>query len=192
MLYLTDLISRGGTRECYYHPLDGSLCVKVMLPQKDVSQLKKELEIYQVLAPRLGKFVCRYSTHLVETNKGLGLESELITDVDGCPSQPIIVYASQHQLGDEVLAQLQEFFSILISNNIFFYDFNLMNFVVSQTSSGPRLVYIDMKSYRRYKPWTYLGLERFVTPLARHIMKRRIKSMYQKLGLASPFEDRKQ
>ena len=187
MLYLTKLISRGGTRECYYHPQNQNLCIKVMQAGKPLSSLSHELKIYQQVHSILVSFICHYSPTLVETDKGLGLECELISDSNNQPSQPILSYVVQHRLNEAILSQLQEFFSLLIKNNIFFYDFNLMNFVIKQTDSGPRLIYIDMKSYRRYKPWTYLGFEKFIPSLAQHIMKRRIKSMYQKLGLPSPF-----
>ncbi len=187
MLQLTDLISWGATRECYHHPTDDSHCIKVMQKGKSAETLQQELNIYRKLKQKLGNFICHYTPELVSTNKGLGLECELIIDDNQQPSQPLLNYVQQQKLSAEIQTQLQTFFQILLDNNIFFYDFNLMNFVVQERSQHQRLIYIDLKSYRHYKPWTYLGLERFFRPLARHIMRRRIRSLYHKMNLSSPF-----
>lgn len=187
MLRLTDLISWGATRKCYRHPQDSSRCIKVMQKGKSPAALQSELNIYRKLKHKLGNFICRYTPDLVETDKGLGLECELIINSDNTPSEPLLNYVRYNRLSPEILGQLQDFFQTLLDNNIFFYDFNLMNFVVQEANGKQRLVYIDLKSYRHYKPWTYLGLERFSPLLSHYIMKRRIHSLYQKLSQPSPF-----
>lgn len=187
MLQLTDLISRGATRECYHHPHNPARCIKIMQKDKSPETLLKELNIYRKLKSHLKDFICYYSPELIATNKGLGLECELIIDDNHQPSQPLLSYVIQDQVSASILSQLSTFFSTLFDNNIFFYDFNLMNFVVQQTSQHQRLIYIDLKSYRSYKPWTYLGLERFSRRLSRYIMRHRIRTLYKKLNQPCPF-----
>ncbi len=187
MLHLNSLIGKGATRECYAHPSDPKRCIKIMQHKGDPAMLRHELEIYKQLSDKLKDFICRYTDHLIETDKGPGLESELIINADGTTSRPLIDYVIKKQISSGILSQLETFCSILIKNNIFFYDFNLMNFVVQELPQKQRLVYIDMKSYQQYKPWTYLKLERFFSSLAAFIMKQRIRSMYKKLNIPSPF-----
>ncbi len=188
MLELTELIGQGAFRACYKHPLTPGLCIKVFLPGKgSARQFKREIEVYKKVRPALQNFICFYQTELVETNLGPGLINELILDDDGQISQSICYYKGQKQIDDEIISGLNEFSECLLKNNLFFYDFNLLNFVIQKKNGRKLLRFIDLKSYHHYKPWTFLGLEKFIPALARLAMKQRLRKLYSRLGLKPEF-----
>lgn len=187
MLELTELIGKGATRECYAHPFDKEKCVKVFQnPQKARNAFLEELDVYNKVHPILGNFICHYGSELVETNKGLGLISELIKDDDGKISKPLVSYVISGQMVPQIAQEINKFSQLLQENDLFFYDFNLMNFVVQKKGKTYRLCYIDMKSYNNYKSWSFLGLEQISKPIARYIVHRRLKRMYELLHLEMP------
>ena len=133
MLELTELIGKGATRECYAHPFDKEKCVKVFQnPQKARNAFLEELNVYNKVHPILGNFICHYGSELVETNKGLGLISELIKDDDGKISKPLVSYVISGQMVPQIAQEINKFSQLLQENDLFFYDFNLMNFVVQK------------------------------------------------------------
>ena len=89
-------------------------------------------------------------------------------------------------MNEQIIAEINAFTALLLKNNLFFYDFNLMNFVVQNKKGHFRLRYIDMKSFENYKSWSFLGLEKISPAIARHIMIRRLKRMYKLLNLPFP------
>ena len=66
---------------------------------------------------------------------------------------------------------------------LFFYDFNLRNFVVQIKRGESRLYYIDLKSFDSYKPWTFLHLEKISNTIARRIMAHRLKRLLMMIGI---------
>ena len=133
--------------------------------------------LYKKLKDTLSPYLCHYEEQLVETNKGIGMVTELLRDSDLTISKPL----AHCPKTPEIKAQIDDFCQRLIDNDIFFYDFNLQNFVIQNLAGKTQLKFIDMKSYRHYKPWTYLGLEKFVPYFARRAMKQRIKKLNQLL-----------
>ncbi len=187
MLRLTTLIGKGATRECYIHPERQEKCVKVFQkPELAETSFKKELEVYQKVRPILGNFICAYDLKLVETDKGTGLISERILDDDKKDSKPLVTYFVSGRMNNEIIKEIRLFTKLLIANDLFFYDFNLMNFVIQKKDGHFRLRYIDMKSFNNYKSWSFLGLEHFSKTIARFIMRRRLKRMYRLLNLSFP------
>lgn len=186
-MFLTDLIGKGATRECYAHPEEKEKCIKVYQnPKLAEPAFKRELEIYHRVSPILGNFVCAYDPQLVDTNKGKGLVSELVLDDNGKTSRPLVTYLVSSWMNEQIIAEINAFTALLLKNNLFFYDFNLMNFVVQNKKGHFRLRYIDMKSFENYKSWSFLGLEKISPAIARHIMIRRLKRMYKLLNLPFP------
>ncbi|MCM1322634.1 MAG: hypothetical protein NC218_00420 [Acetobacter sp.] len=59
----------------------------------------------------------------------------------------------------------------------------MQNFIVQVKDGQKRVYYIDLKSFEKYKPWTFLGLERVVTPFARYCMRRRLDCLFDKLKI---------
>lgn len=183
MLHLTELIGHGATRESYRHPLDRNKCVKILIGKDDPEYLKHEIKHYPRLKKILGDFIVQYDTALVDTDKGSGLVCELLQDDNGELSQSLNIYKVLHGLDADIKNQLDRFVSILLKHNLFFYDFNMKNFVVQIKNGTQQLKYIDLKSYRSNKSWAFLKLESFVHPFARIIMLRRLKRLYQVLDL---------
>ena len=71
-----------------------------------------------------------------------------------------------------------------------FYDLNLGNFVV--TGSHPKskkLFFIDLKSLHKNGYLGFLKMERYIAPLARIIMFRRIRWLYRSFGLQFPMDE---
>lgn len=187
MLKLEKLIGWGATRQCYEHPKTRGKCIKVFLaPEKALQSFSRELEVYKQIKPLLGRFICDYDLELAKTDKGPGLVSELISDDNGEISQPLVSYVVRGEINPEISAEIRSFAKLLLEKQIFFYDFNLMNFVVQKKGQHFQLRYIDMKSFRSYKSWSYLKLENFSAYIARHIMKRRLKRLFSTLKL--PFD----
>ncbi len=178
MIELNKMIGYGAVRACYEHPQNQRLCIKVFLKQGNAKKsFTDEINLYKKLKNTLSPYLCHYEEQLVETNKGIGMVTELLRNSDLTISKPL----AHCPKTPEIKAQIDDFCQRLIDNDIFFYDFNLQNFVIQNLAGKTQLKFIDMKSYRHYKPWTYLGLEKFVPYFARRAMKQRIKKLNQLL-----------
>ncbi|MDD4556446.1 MAG: YrbL family protein [Alphaproteobacteria bacterium] len=179
MLILENCIGNGAVRECYIHPFDKSKCVKVLSSSKDYRILKREIKYYPYIQAILGDFIVEYENELVQTNKGLGLVCELLRDDNDELSKPI----SSYKMDKELKTELDFFVYNLIQHDLFFYDFNLKNFVVQIKNGEKKLKFIDLKSFESNKSWSFLKMEILIPQLARTIMIRRIKRLYQMLGI---------
>lgn len=190
LLYLRELVGRGGIRECYRHPLCADKCVKVAQKEEWIPELQREARIAKLIRPHLNEFIVGYDQELVKTNKGPGLVCELIRDGDGSPAPTLGVFI---QRGNSILSverQFNSFIMKLISCDIFFYDLNLGNFVISGTDSKlKKLFFIDLKSLHKNGYMGFLKMERYIAPLARIIMFRRIRRLYRSLGLTFSMDE---
>ncbi len=176
MLILKEFIGQGAVRECYRHPQNKNKCVKILKNSNDLKILKRELEIFLAVKNDLGKFILNYDDKLVMTNKGFGLVCELLTDDDGTLSKPVYHYFNNGKVYAELQRQFYYFIYQLIEHNLYFYDFNLDNFIIQKQNQSLNLKYIDLKSFENNKSWTFLKLEKIISPLAEAIMKRRLKN----------------
>ncbi len=187
MLVLSRFIGKGATRLCFAHPYDKSKCVKVIVRPKEAGLLQKELEAYFAVKSFLGEYLVLYDANLVKTNYGVGLVCELLKDDDGSISKPLSFYMRKDKLlNRELISQFWHFFYCLLENDLFFYDFNLQNFMVQNKEGRLMLKYTDLKSYCRYKPWIFLRLEKIFPFLARRLMCHRLKKMFFLIGLLPP------
>lgn len=182
MLVLEKRIGLGAVRECYEHPTDKTKCVKVLLSHAGLSVFEKEFKNYSAVKDVLKDFVISCEKELTETNKGPGMICDLITDDDGKISQMIFKY----KMDAEIKEKLDSFVRLLLKHNLFFYDFNMNNFIIQVKDGKKNLKYIDLKSFRHYKSWCFLKLESVFDSLARIIMIRRLKRLYKDLGLKMP------
>ena len=182
MLILTKLIGKGAVRECYEHPEDKSKCVKVLLPDADPSVFDREFKNYQALKVFLKDYIIPCEPEPVETDKGPGMICDLLTDDNGETSKMIFEYKTD----DEIKEQMDSFVHLLLTHHLFFYDFNLNNFVIRIRNGKKELKYIDLKSFRRNKSWCFFKLENIFDFLARIIMLRRLKRLYKELGIGFP------
>ena len=185
MLYLTEYIGGSAVRECYVHPLDRNLCVKVVKHKADLPELTREISVAKLLAPYLKDYIVRYDDGLVETDKGLGLVCELVRNEDD--GELALSFAQyQERFGaEDVEPELRKVLESLIRDNLFFYDFNRSNFVVKRMASGgKKVVFIDLKGFHKNHYMGFLKMERYIAPLARNIMFRRMRTLYRELNLS--------
>lgn len=183
MLILEKRIGAGATRECYLHPLDAGKCVKIPINRKKSKMLERELRYYPILKEIIGDFIVAYDDTLAETNKGRGLVCALLRDDNGEVSKPITAYIKNNTIDTELQNEMNFFAYHLIAHELFFYDFNLNNFVIQRIGGKSKLKYIDLKSFENNKSWCFLKLENLVAPLARIMMIRRLKRAYKQLNI---------
>lgn len=186
-LILKDLINKGASRACYIHPGNGAKCVKVALrPEGCLKDMRRELAAYRQLQDKIGIYLVCHEPVLADTDKGKGVVCDLLRDDDGSYSRNLLYYQQNGLLDEEILQQLQCFFTFLLQNDIFFYDFNYKNFLIYCRDGKKQLKYTDMKSYNNPRSWALLKMENFIRPLARRKMKRRIIRFYAQGHLAYP------
>lgn len=183
MLILTKFVGKGATRICFEHPDYFDKCVKIAVRFKDNYLLVRELRTYSYIKMDLGDYLIDYEPQLVDTNQGKGLVCSLLRDDNGEFSKTLDYYFSKKMLHNDIISQLWHFAYCLIERDIFFYDFNLKNFVVQIKNGQYKLFYTDLKSFEKNKSWTFLKLEKVITPLARYIMIRRLKRLFSFLGI---------
>ncbi len=185
MLYLTEYIGGSAVRECYVHPLDRNLCVKVVKHKADLPELTREISVAKLLAPYLKDYIVRYDDGLVETDKGLGLVCELVRNEDDGELALSLAQYQERFGADDVEPELRKVLESLIRDNLFFYDFNRSNFVVKRMASGgKKVVFIDLKGFHKNHYMGFLKMERYIAPLARNIMFRRMRTLYRELNLS--------
>lgn len=181
MLELKKFISKGATRICFEHPNDENLCVKVIVRFKDDKILYKELKAYNYIKDELKDYIVWYDEKVVDTNLGKAVICKLLRDENKEYSKPLSYY--KNEIDDEIKTQLWHFAYKLIEHDIFFYDFNLNNFVIQINNGKKKLYYTDIKSFERYKPLTFLRLERVIPQLARYLMIKRLKKIFKNIGI---------
>jgi len=186
-LVLTDMIHHGQVRACYYHPTDPRLCVKVALQKKHNKLLKKEIRYNEKFQQTIGPYVTRYY-ELIQTNYGLGLTCDLVTDTPGNTLSPRLKdwLEAGRTFTPELLTQFQDFFERLLKYELWFYDFNIENFLIQKQGDKLRLVFVDTKSLNRNNSWSFLKLEYVIPFLAKIRMKRRIRRFYTGYELEIP------
>ncbi len=185
MLYLTEYIGGSAVRECYVHPLDRNLCVKVVKHKADLPELTREICVAKLLVPYLRDYIVRYDGGLVETDKGPGLVCELVRNEDDGELALSLAQYQERFGAEDVEPELRKVLQCLILNNLFFYDFNRSNFVVKRMASGDKkVVFIDLKGFHKNHYMGFLKMERFIAPLARNIMFRRMRTLYRELNLS--------
>lgn len=183
MLVLTKFIGKGATRICFEHPDRPDKCVKVAVRCKDNAVLENELKTYACVKTDLNEYIPEYEPALAETNLGKGLVCELLRDDDGAYSKTLNYYLTNGLLDDEIISQLWHFSYCLVEHGVFFYDFNLKNFIIQVRNGRKFLRYADLKSFGNYRSWTFLKLEKILTPLAEYLMVRRLKRLFNLLGI---------
>ncbi len=189
VLHLQKLIGHGGTRECWQHPLNDNLCVKVNLGNRKNNSLLYEIQVYERIEYLLPGLTAAVHSELVETDKGPGLVSDLVRDEDGKISPCLKECFERGDDMKEILNPLNRIIKRMIVRDIFFLDLNMGNFAVQTLHDKKTVILIDIKSLNRTGFKGFLHLERVFAPLARNIMFRRIQRLYNDLGLEFPYDD---
>lgn len=130
----TNFISRGLHRECYQHPNNNELCIKVVVNGDD-SETSRELRYYHHLQRRAisWRMLPQYYGP-VDTNKGPGYQFEVVKDFTGEVSSTL-----EHYLLDEALTVL--YFPQLIQALNALRDYLLINGIVTMTIKAKNILF---------------------------------------------------
>jgi hypothetical protein len=137
-----DLIGKGAHRECYRHPGNQHLCVKVITNGSHRSvEIKREKKYYRHLEKRniSWDMIPRYYGD-VETNLGPGSVFDLITDQDGTVSKSLEYYLSSNEemekYGDNLFKSLYLLKEYLLKNGIVTMNIKPYNILCQKNESG--------------------------------------------------------
>ncbi len=105
-------VGKGLHRECYIHPDNKQLCIKVVVAG-NLSESKREQKYYKLLQKRDICWDVLPRFHgLIDTNKGSGAVFDLIRDFDGEVSKTLEHYLSSKRLDNSENAGIKEAISI--------------------------------------------------------------------------------
>lgn len=183
-LQASQLVGKGLHRECYVHPDDDNLCIKVVVNRGE-EETRREQAYYKFLQKRnviwemLPKFYGE-----VDTNLGSGAVFDLIRDADGSVSKTLEHYIESPQLTEvnfqgllQSLLSLKEY---LITQNIMTMTIKPKNIVYKKQEAQSGLCIIidnignsdllSISSYSRFfgrkkinRKWT-----KFITSMQKH------------------------
>lgn len=144
----SDFVGKGLHRECYRHPDNKALCVKVVVTGND-DETRREKKYYRHLKKRNVSWEMIPEYHGdVETNLGTGSVFDLVVDHDGAVAKTLEYYLTSnekteaHNTGlQQALAALKEY---LLAHQIITMTLKPKNIVYPQSGAAePRLVVID-------------------------------------------------
>jgi len=169
--------AHGGGRDCYVHPLDSALCVKVAREGRSPQERRQQLAWWK----RWRKPAEKYDDSLrdfrilkalesdndpatwqhvprcmgwVETDHGRGLVTELVRDADGLISRNLLEYLWTHGYDDRVQAAVDEFARFWERKSIPTRSLFLDNIAAQVRPDGTlRLVVIDGLGNTLLIPW---------------------------------------
>ncbi|MBN1365631.1 MAG: hypothetical protein JW976_12545 [Syntrophaceae bacterium] len=145
-----DLIGKGAHRECYKHPENKSLCIKITFDSNKYSiEIKNEKKYYSHLEKRgipLDMIPKYYGD--VETNLGLGSVYDLILDQDETISKSLEFYLSSNEETEKYYDSLYHSLCLLkeylLKNRIVTMEIKPYNVLCQKTETGlSRLFIID-------------------------------------------------
>lgn len=98
-----EFIAKGLHRECYIHPQDAKLCIKVIYDAGGIAETRREINYYKHLQRRLSaswSALPRYHGTLA-TNRGTGYLFDLIRDANGNISRTLEHYLASAALSEQ-------------------------------------------------------------------------------------------
>ncbi len=163
-LKASNLVGKGLHRECYVHPEDNNLCIKVVV-NGGMEETRREQAYYRLLQKKniawdqLPKFYGE-----VETNLGCGAVFDLIRDSDGQVSRTLAHYLNTVQLtelnGQGLQQSLQGLKDYLMTQNIITMTLKPKNIVYQQRDDQNGLCiivdnignsdFVPISSYNRF------------------------------------------
>lgn len=140
------LIAKGWHRECYLHPANNNLCVKVVVNGDD-TETRREQAYYQHLEKRLNDWQSIPKFHgNVATNLGDGAVFSLIRDADGEVSKTLGHYLSSPELFSRHHLQLQDsllrLYHYQLQNNVITMSLKPNNLLFQLNESGEGTMFI--------------------------------------------------
>jgi hypothetical protein len=143
-----DFIGKGAHRECYKHPENKDLCIKLNF-FNDQKEIKREKDYYRHLEKRRisWEMIPRYYGDIV-TNLGVGSVFDLITDQDSSVSKDLTYYLSSQKETekhyDSLLNSVLLLKKYLSSNRIITMNLDPNNILCQKTELGiSRLFIVD-------------------------------------------------
>ena len=180
-------IAGGKLRDCYMHPQDDNLVVKVAC-RDDAAHHRANLHEwrhYQYLSKRHGplNFIPRYFG-LVPTSLGQGLVVECIRNADGviAPTLHALLTSGQPIDFNAVIDVLNGFCSELVTRNIQLFDLNLKN-IAMRIAQGDRYqpVAIDLKG--RYNNYEFIPVSSFIPFFSKRKLIRRSRQLLSRVHM---------
>jgi len=161
MLYLDNcaLVGRGLHRECYAHPMNSDLCVKVVVAGNS-DENRREAAYYQRLSRRGISWEMLTRFHgLVETSLGEGAVFDLVRDSDGSVSKTLASYLECDALTSlhrQVLVQaMQNLKEYLLLNRVVTMTLKPKNILLQLNPAGDgKLVIVDNVANSDFIPIT--------------------------------------
>jgi len=193
-LHESHLFSSGSNRQCYFHPEDENLCIKVLHPNSPPKTQIRELNYFNCLHRR--RATLTHVADLVEvvsTNRGRGVVFELLRDFDGSVCKTLDYYL---QLGSEfyaqlVVAKLEELKAYLYQEGIIFRDLITLNIVLQRTDEHSyHPVIIDGIGHNDFLPLCNYSLSLSRKKIVRTWNRKRAKwfDKYESIcGAVTPF-----
>jgi hypothetical protein len=157
------LIGRGISKNCYQHPNDENLCIKIN--HNKCNQWTEEKQCYQYLKNQnidLSKLAEFHG--IIETNLGQGLVFELVKDDSGNISKPLSYYIENKSFknSEKLIDLIEELKQYLLEHSLFYIDLNEDNILYQIKAGKPRLRIINgIKNYELIK------FDKFFETLAR-------------------------
>jgi hypothetical protein len=148
MVYIENsgLIGTGHHRECYRHPENKNLCIKIVVSGNDKEQ-KREIKYYKRLK-KMGiswDMIPRYYGD-IETNMGPGSVFDLVLDHDGAPSKPLKHYLSSSKWAEANYSRLSNALDVLkddlLQQQIITMTLKPKNILCKKIASGDLQLYI--------------------------------------------------
>lgn len=167
----------GGRRECYVHPDDPTVCIKVHRPEFLPSLLRQQAPrwrsfrkgeiafdenysdwmVLRDLAATDDPTIWQHVPHFhgwVETDRGRGLAIELLRDDDGFISRTLLDWIWKNDRCDRLDSAVDAFTAFWESHTIPSRSLGLHNIVVQQKQDGScRLVIIDGLGNTQFLPF---------------------------------------
>lgn len=172
----SDFIGKGNERACYSNPLDADTCIKVV-NTKHRSQNRIEKYYYSKLKKRnnISPFISEYYGE-IETNLGIGLVFEKVTDEDGQSSKSIYALLKSNQISvSEAKKILQTVFNDLYDNAILLGDATKDQILLQKKNGTYLPKIIDGLGTRRF------GLKLFLVSNFKSIARRKLKKRWKTL-----------
>lgn len=157
-LRLSERVGVGGDRECWRHPGNPSLCVKVAKPNPGRFQNAIEFHYGQYLARR--NISSRHMARVhgwAQTNRGSGLIVDMVQQSDGRPCMTLPEALRSGRVDTAEAARLvNEAFDWLIAHSVILADCGGGNLLVRWSRHGSYLVFVDGLGARHFgfKYWS--------------------------------------
>lgn len=168
----------GGKRECYIHPKNSGICIKIHRQDSLPNFLRRQASWWRSFRKNDNAFDENYSDwmvlsklasinnpliwqHLphfhgwVETDRGRGLAIELLRDADGLISRTLLDWIWKNGTTEVIEDSINKFILFWESNTIPSRSLGLHNIVVQETQDNScRLVLIDGLGSTQFFPFT--------------------------------------